>query len=58
MICFKTWIKTFGEPSEHLAVLPKNIDIKDPSAIITDYGPTVQRAMQQMEIDFNKSQAL
>jgi hypothetical protein len=57
MICFKTWIKDFGEPSDHLVVLPKNIDIMDPTAIINDYGPTVQKALLQKEIDFNQSLA-
>lgn len=38
MICFKNWIKTFGEPSEHYVVLPKIIEVLDASAIIDGYG--------------------
>ena len=38
MVCFKKWVKTTGEPSGHLTVLPKLIEILDPTAVITGYG--------------------
>lgn len=38
MICFKSWIKEFGEPQDHLVVLPSVLEIIDPEAVITGYG--------------------
>jgi hypothetical protein len=38
MICFKKWIKTTGDPTEHLVRLPSVIEILDPSAVIDGYG--------------------
>ena len=37
MLCFKSWIKTEGEPTTHFVTLPRIIEILDPSMIIKDY---------------------
>ena len=42
MICFKKWIKTTGNPSDHLVKLPSSIEILDPTAVITGYGDELE----------------
>ena len=37
MVCFKRWVKTYGDPADHLVRIPKTFEILEPEAVITGY---------------------
>lgn len=41
MICFKEWVKDFGDPESHLSRIPKTFEILEPEAVLNGYedGP-------------------
>lgn len=41
MVCFRSWIKTFGDPEDHLVRITGKIEILDPSAVIDGYGDQI-----------------
>ena len=42
MVCFRSWIKEFGEPSDHLVRISGKIEILDPSAVVDGYGDELE----------------
>ena len=37
MICFKKWIKSVGDPTEHIVVFPSKIEVVEPSNVVDGY---------------------
>ena len=38
MVCYKTWIKDYGEPLDHLVRIPATLTIVDEDYPLKDYG--------------------
>jgi len=51
MICFKTWVKKDGLPDEHIVQLPSEIEVLDPTAIITGYEYGYDVEARKVELD-------
>lgn len=49
MICFKKWIKTFGDPVDHLVRIPKVLEVVEPEAVITGYDEDTTESADDTE---------
>lgn len=54
MVCFKDWIKTYGDPTDHLVRIPKVIEILEPEAVIDGYGDSTDTQVEEDSEEANK----
>jgi len=57
MICFKNWIKTTGNPTEHMVVLPSVIEIQNPDAVINGYGDKDDKKEEENALRHNDEES-
>lgn len=49
MVCFRSWVKNYGAPSEHIIKLPKEIEDLEPDKRIDPDSPYTKKSIEDEE---------